>query len=31
MGCSKHKLEEMINVKNKRCLYNDCDKQPNYN
>ena len=27
--CSKHKLNDMINVKDKRCL--NCDKQPIYN
>ena len=26
-----HKLDEMVDVKNKKCYYENCDKQPNYN
>jgi acid stress-induced BolA-like protein IbaG/YrbA len=29
--CVSHKLEGMINVKDKRCIYKDCNKQPSYN
>ena len=25
--CAKHKLEEMIDVKNKKCIFKNCDKQ----
>ena len=26
--CADHKLENMINVKSKRCIYDGCTKQP---
>ncbi len=31
MYCYNHKLENMINIREKRCLHEDCDKYPNYN
>ena len=29
--CGEHKLENMIDVKNKKCVFENCNKQPNYN
>jgi hypothetical protein len=29
--CNKHKLENMIDVKNKKCIYKDCNTISNYN
>ena len=29
--CSKHKLEGMIDVKNKKCIHHECKKTPNFN
>ena len=29
--CSKHKLENMINIRSKRCIYENCDIIPNFN
>ena len=29
--CSKHKLEDMIDVNNKRCISENCNTQPNFN
>jgi hypothetical protein len=29
--CSSHKLEDMIDIKNKRCLHKDCNKISSYN
>ena len=31
MYCASHKLETMINVNDKTCLFENCEKQPNYN
>ena len=28
--CVTHKLEGMVDVKNKRCVYEGCDKQPSF-
>ena len=29
--CSTHKLDDMVDIKNKKCIYDGCDKQPVYN
>jgi hypothetical protein len=29
--CFTHKLENMVNVKSKRCIHENCDKIPNFN
>jgi hypothetical protein len=29
--CSSHKLEGMIDIKNKKCLFENCKTRPNYN
>lgn len=29
--CAEHKLERMINIRNKRCVYLDCNKTPCFN
>ena len=29
--CSTHKLENMIDIKNKTCIFENCKKQPTYN
>ena len=29
--CSTHKLKNMINVKDKTCIYEGCNIQPNFN
>ena len=29
--CRKHKLKNMINIKDKKCIYNNCNIQPTYN
>lgn len=29
--CSMHKLEDMVNVKNKVCIYKGCNKIPTFN
>jgi hypothetical protein len=29
--CAKHKLEGMVDIKNKKCIYEGCKIQPNYN
>jgi hypothetical protein len=29
--CKEHKLENMIDIKNKRCIHDNCIKQPNFN
>jgi hypothetical protein len=29
--CAKHKLDNMINIKSKRCIYNGCSLIPSYN
>jgi hypothetical protein len=29
--CFEHKKENMIDVKNKKCIFKDCQKQPAFN
>lgn len=29
--CSLHKLDGMVDVKNKKCIHNGCEKHPIYN
>jgi len=29
--CSKHKLDNMINIKNKKCIHENCKTQPTFN
>ena len=29
--CNKHKLPNMINVRNRTCIYENCKIRPNYN
>ena len=29
--CSLHKLDGMVDVKNKKCIHTGCEKQPNFN